>query len=529
MKPLYERKAVTDLWNRLTEVSKKQWKWKNVATEAKLRTPFAGESTSRLLQVFGPPGSGKSCATYHWMECICRNLNVNAVWLSCATQEGESWAIQRIEGTGSVEAERQDVVMTNAADYEGYGVVVFDGIRGTTVDAWRGLMNDLAMLGIAVIVVSSEGVKFHEGDSSNIMKPEHMVPSWIPAEYAAASTDDTFWAAYMNKFDGATVSDNADRRRELLEEKFAVAGYSARYMYGLTAEQAISQISHDVESMGGIDALEEAVKRTRSIGFVNSLVARLPATQEDGATPTVPAVFPTEDDTLASAAGIEDVQPESGEFAVLLTVPRIVSTYAVQKVIAALPSDIKRLRAIARKLDNRAIEGYAFEEQLKKSLVEAQASETDLVVNDDVTGVSVQYPVSILSTKDASEVVAALKSSPSPNTWIFVAGRQGAFDAVHVLSATHWRFVQGTVGKSHSYRLDLIENLLRDVDNTRLTHVEFMVLRPESERGKAFSLCRQDGGNQLRFLKRFDEQHWSSADYYRGNAKQAFLEWTDII
>lgn len=100
---------------------------------------------------------------------------------------------------------------------------------------------------------------------------------------------------------------------------------------------------------------------------------------------------------------------------------------------------------------------------------------------------------------------------------------------MHVQSATHWRFVRGTVGRSHSYRLDLIENLLRDVDNTHLTHVEFMVLRPESERGKTFSLDHADGGNQLRLLKRFDEQHWSSADYYRENANQAFLEWTDVI
>lgn len=209
-----------------------------------------------------------------------------------------------------------------------------------------------------------------------------MVPSWILAEYVAASSDDTFWSVYTNKFHGATVSDNLDRRQELLKEKFAVAGYSARNMFGLEAEQAESQIRCEAESMGGINALEEAVKRTRSIGFVNSLVARLPATQENGATPTVTAVFPTQYDTLATAAGIEDTQSEPREFAEFLTVPRIVGTYAVQKIVADLPSEIKRLRAIARKLDNRAIEGYSFEEQLKKSLVEAQATQTDLVVHD---------------------------------------------------------------------------------------------------------------------------------------------------
>ena len=54
-------------------------------------------------------------------------------------------------------------------------------------------MNDLARIGIAVIVVSSEKVRFHEGDSSDIISLEHMVPSWTLAEYNAAICDDSFW------------------------------------------------------------------------------------------------------------------------------------------------------------------------------------------------------------------------------------------------------------------------------------------------------------------------------------------------
>eukprot|EP00977_Amphora_coffeiformis_P025301 scaffold19220_cov180-Amphora_coffeaeformis.AAC.6 len=89
--------------------------------------------------------------------------------------------------------------------------------------------------------------------------------------------------------------------------------------------------------------------------------------------PARPAVFPTRNDTESVAAGLEDVEAKEEEFEEAVTVPRIVSQYAAEKIVDELPSDIKRLRGIARKLNNRTIEGYAFEEQLKKSLIEAQA------------------------------------------------------------------------------------------------------------------------------------------------------------
>eukprot|EP00977_Amphora_coffeiformis_P025302 scaffold19220_cov180-Amphora_coffeaeformis.AAC.7 len=160
LKPLYERKDVTR------------------------------EVTSRILQVFGPSGSGKSCATCGWVESICQKLNVKAVWLSCSTQAGKSWSIQQNQGVGKLEATQQ-FVPKQAAD----------------------------SLGIAVIEVSSEGVRFHEGDSSRIMKPEHVVPSWTLEEYTAACSDEKFWAAYLAKFPRASVADNLARRERMAERK----------------------------------------------------------------------------------------------------------------------------------------------------------------------------------------------------------------------------------------------------------------------------------------------------------------------
>lgn len=388
-------------------------------------------------------------------------------------------------------------------------------------------MNEIARLGIAVIVVSSEGLRFHEGDSSDIAKPEHLVPSWTLEEYTAACSDDRFWAACLNKFSGATLVDNLARREELLREKFAVAGHSARYMFKLLVEEARTKIEGATHGMGGITSLEEAAKHTRCEGPVNTLVARLLPMVEDGVTLAQAAVFPSMEDAELVAAGLEDVAPTAGEFERRATVPRIVSQFATEKIVDELPSDIKRLRGIARKLGNRTIEGYAFEEQLKKSLAEAQTVGGNLIVHGE-TG-NMLYPVQQVIFCDAGEIVSVLKNPLVPNTWLFVAGRQGAFDAVHVVSATHQRFVQSVVGIKHSFKLDIIERLLRDVANPALTHIEFVLLRPQTERGKIFTLEHEDGGNQLRIHRRFDNVNWSAHDFYRVNVQYAFLAWTDVI
>ena len=104
-----------------------------------------------------------------------------------------------------------------------------------------------------------------------------------------------------------------------------------------------------------------------------------------------------------------------------------------------------------------------------------------------------------------TELFATLKDSSAPNTWIFVAGQQGAFDAVHVHSESNIRFVQATVGQKHSFYLDIIDALLQRLADTKVwTHVEFLVLRPSEERNRDFALHPARG--KLQPYLRFDEE-----------------------
>ena len=186
-------------------------------------------------------------------------------------------------------------VLQRAEDLSGSAIIVFDGIRQSTLECWRGSMNALAREGVTLVVVSSEGVRFHEGDSQDIVKLQHFVPSWTLPEYFAASDNAVFWVKRCDVFRGETSNDHVNRRQQLMQEKFNLPGHSVRFMFR-SVEHAIKQrIKQDALAMGGIDSLEEAVRNTRSVGAVNTVVARLQH-DKNGTTPQQEALLPTRDD-----------------------------------------------------------------------------------------------------------------------------------------------------------------------------------------------------------------------------------------
>ena len=524
---LYERKPVTDLWSRLSAVAKQQWKWKNVTNK---KDPVLLSSKRRFLQVHGPPGSGKSSATFRWLWSVCEINKANAtpvqaVWVNCAADKEQSdevcWIIRKNAGVERVEMVPMQPPQ-KVADADFADIVVFDGIRASSVEQWRSLMNGLARRGVAVVIISSEGVRFHEGDSQDILKLEHFVPSWVKEEYLEACRDDQFWTDCHHYFVNANENDNFDRRTHLLNEKYEIAGHSARFMFSNFTDLLKASIKKLALALGGIESLEAAVNSDRSTGAVNSLVARLQA-NKNGTTPHYRAVFPVAEDFTLVGTTFADFMPLDAEVDDEQSTPRLVSTFASKEVVERIPSSIERLRNMALALSNKVIEGYALEEQLKKNLKEASNPGLHLTV--EIGGANVALPVGNLIFCDASEVQSHLERRLDPETWIYVAGRQGAFDAIHVVSDTHLRFVQVTAGKSHTFYLDVIDVLLQQLATSgiTLTHVEFMILRPSTDRHRDFQLGTARG--RIQNYLRFDGQPWHRPDY-RDNVNFAFLEWT---
>lgn len=516
-KVLYERKPVTDIWNRLTAVAKQQWKWKNFPERM-------SERGCRILHIYGPPGSGKSSASFYWVWLVCRNCRTKATWISCAAQAGSCWSIDGPPETagGTVATNIETAIPQTAEDLLHARIVVFDDIRKETLERWRGMMNDLARKGIVVVVVSSEGVRFHDGDSGDIVKLHHFVPSWTLDEYVGACGAADFWRSVCLLFQDGTVHDDVARREQLIKNKFASAGHSARFMFSYTEFETKQRISRDAKAMGGIDSLENAVRNTGSSGAVNTVVARLQA-DKNGTTPQAPAETITSEDMDAVADGPSGFLPVDAKKDYENAKPLLVSAFASQEVAKNIPSSIERMRNVAHILSNRAIEGYDFEEQFKKSLREAENPGRSLGVIDQ-NGQRVEYQVNQFISCDSIVLEATLINNLIPNTWIFVGGQQGAFDAIHVESLTRIRFVQITVGQKHTFFLDVVDGLLRRVRDSNIwTHVDFLLLRPYTERHRNFVLDTARGALQP-FL-RFDGQLWDRQDY-RNNVDYKLLEWS---
>eukprot|EP00978_Attheya_sp_CCMP212_P048985 scaffold599879_cov142-Attheya_sp.AAC.1 len=104
------------------------------------------ESQQRILQVHGPPGTGKSSATYRWVYSVCETVSpAQALWINCAEDATNCWTISQDAGLGRVTVTATPTALpTGSADAEFADIVVLDGLRSTTVERWRGFINDLA-------------------------------------------------------------------------------------------------------------------------------------------------------------------------------------------------------------------------------------------------------------------------------------------------------------------------------------------------------------------------------------------------
>lgn len=524
---LYERKPVTLLWSTLTAVARLQWKWFNMTTDQKNNPMNKKAIKRRILMVYGPPGSGKSSSTFSWLKTVCLTCQTTGYWFKCGEKEDSCWLVSCVDGTLKVQkcaaVPNVEDVVTNAR------IAVFDGVRGETQSKWSELTSELARKGVSVIAVSSEGVRFRPGGANDVQVVDHFVPSWTGDEYfEAVATDDTttdrdtLWESCYHQFNDGLLPDNQERRKQHIQAKFAIAGHSARFMFNEDNAGAARYV-REAAMATKIDNLETAVRQTGSIGAVNTIVARLDG-NKNGATPILQATFPALGDLNARGNTRDDFARVAGEIDNANPQPLLLSEYATEEVIKQLPSDVSRLRDIALRLNNKAIEGYAFEEQLKASLQRASQPGVSLVFADP-NGQAVNYDVNHFFCCSAGDLLTTLSNHRQPGTWIFIAGRQGAFDALHVRSNTHIRFIQATAGQKHTFYLDIIDLLLKQAATVHTwSHLEFMVLRPETERGHDFRLDTARGG--LQQFRRFDGQWWDRRDY-RDNVKFAFLQWTN--
>jgi cytolysin (calcineurin-like family phosphatase) len=162
----------------------------------------------------------------------------------------------------------------------------------------------------------------------------------------------------------------------------------------------------------------------------------------NGETPPAVALFPVEDDLTRAATGVVDLAPLDAEIdqSSLQSVARLISTFASEQVINQIPARIERVQNITTALSNNVNERCALEEQLKAH--SNKASNPGVNLDVDINNTQVPLSIGIVVHCDAADLLSNLEHRLPPETWFFVVGRQqGAFDAVHVVSNTHIRFV----------------------------------------------------------------------------------------
>jgi len=199
-----------------------------------------------------------------------------------------------------------------------------------------------------------------------------------------------------------------------------------------------------------------------------------------GPTPAHNATIPTAEDSAAAATSINEFSELQEAVDSLQSSASLVSVEATKEVLVVLPSSVETLRMIGKALGNNAIVGYALKERLRQTLDRANQQRAGLNLCS-VDGAPVHLPVArVLFCDDRSQVEELLKTRRPANTWIFVPGRQGAFDAVHIKSNTHIRFLQLTAGQSHTIKLHIIATLLASLKVT-WSHLEFLMVRPQDD------------------------------------------------
>ena len=222
---------------------------------------------------------------------------------------------------------------------------------------------------------------------------------------------------------------------------------------------------------------------------------------------------------MAAAPNRDSLRLRDDEVALRTARNVFVSVYAARAVLGDMPVDIDKLRSAAAVTGNRAIEGYALEIRVQQKLM--QARETNTPLSFTVSEELEIWNVAKFQNEAPESIEDAISNNNTIDAWYWIGGNQGGYDAIHVYSESCIRFVQVTAGGSHSFYLDYVDSLLRNValKGRAFNTVDFVTLRPsdddrefnlETPRGRlnqgwnsyaGFSWASGDARNHARVLK----------------------------
>jgi hypothetical protein len=366
-----------------------------------------------IIMIQGPPGSGKSSMTWVWasqLDSVCW-IHLDELVATVCSRDGPEWVRYTESHEGVL-----DIVASWHSKF-----LILDGIVkekhaelvSRAIAKWLIEGKKLVLVCSLQYVIKAETLQVHK------VAPFEM-PSWTFQEYQEAYANEDF-----KKSISEDIFPDGDNDEEKLEDKYFVAGGSARWMFQFTVSDAIDDIERQISRVGtDAQLLLKGLEGERS----NTSISHL--------------------------------------FCSLDKKPFIISEFATRALAEKCESSfLTNARNSALAL-NPSFDGWILEAEF---IYRLRAAEVKIYRRG--SDVASHLPVAAtLKFTNFSDI----KAMPAPNTWLIpMRWNQACFDSVQVLPEDGFRFVQVTRSKTHSLKKKYIVLFLDQFVKTLKAPVKF--------------------------------------------------------
>ena len=193
---------------------------------------FSELAEKDFLIILGSPGIGKSITVWTWLctTMSATTLGSSAIWVTLP----EESAVKFLDGEMSRCGKFEESMIADVA------VVVLDGLKSSDWNSWFGMALRACSNGHKVILVTSAQVKIDEGQVLRKGGSKVMMQPWSLEEYQKACEYDPFFQRVVSNL-GGTVGAiySVEEKSDLVERKYATSGFSTRWTFDITEEEAV--------------------------------------------------------------------------------------------------------------------------------------------------------------------------------------------------------------------------------------------------------------------------------------------------
>lgn len=204
---------------------------------------FLEESKLESVIIQGPPGCGKSTSTWFYALTYALNFPQREVW----------WVNT---GTRQLFVLNENLIkekklhVNQQFDLAAVDILVLDGLARSSISDWAPSIAYFQDHTVKVIAISSQKISTSQLSFANRL---FEAKAWTLNEYCEACNHGPFFEKVLANLGGIEGREyNVEDKRQLIEEKFTVAGHSARWMFDMTVPEVYTDISKYIRTVDNI-------------------------------------------------------------------------------------------------------------------------------------------------------------------------------------------------------------------------------------------------------------------------------------